>query len=208
MSTIAQGSDVNVTIDGKSYKLSSGSYTVAELKRKASIPAPDQLDQDVNNVLTPLPPAGSVTISGGEVFVSVPAEIDIIVNGKSYKIGRGPQSVVSIKKIARVPTTDVLQQDINSTMTALADDGTVTLNGGEVFMSVPAEVHIVVDGKQYKIKRGTEQVSAIKKLANVPAAYQLDQDVNGVLTPLDQNGTVIINGGEVFVGFPATGSSS
>jgi uncharacterized protein YabE (DUF348 family) len=208
MSANTHGTEVSVTIDGKLYALPSGSHLVADIKKKASISAADSLDQDVNNLLKPLPQDGSVTIVGGEVFVSFPAEIEIFVNGKSYKIRRGPQSVVSIKKIADVHAADALQQDINGTMTALANDGTVTLNGGEVFMSLPAQVHITVDGKQYKIKRGTEQVSEIKMVANVPAAYQLDQDVNGVLTQLDQNGTVTINGGEVFVSFPATGSSS
>lgn len=71
-----------------------------------------------------------------------------------------------------------------------------------------AEVGITVDGKQYNIRRGNEKVSTIKSIANVPAAYQLDQDVNGVLTPLDQNGSIVIKGGEVFISFPATGSSS
>ena len=183
-------------------------HAVADIKKKASIPAGDRLDQDINSVLTPLQQDGSVTIAGGEVFVSFPAEVDIIVNGKSYKAKRGVQPVASIKAVAGVPTGDVLQQDVNGTLTTLADDGTVDLNGGEVFMSLPAEVHITIDGKQYKIKRGPELVSTIKKIGSVPAAYQLDQDINGVLTPLDQAGSVTINGGEVFVGFPATGSSS
>jgi uncharacterized protein YabE (DUF348 family) len=201
-------SEVTVTIDGKVYELRTGAHTVADIKKKASIPVADSLDQDVNNTLTPLPQDGTVTIAGGEVFVSSPAEIEVIVNGRPYKIKRGAQSVAAIKKLADVHAADVLQQDINGTLTTLPDDGTVTLSGGEVFMSLPAEVQITVDGKHYKIKRGIEQVSAIKKVASVPAAYQLDQDINGVLTPLDQNGTVTINGGEVFVGFPATGSSS
>ena len=204
----ANGPDVTVTIDGKAYEVRPGAHAVADIKKTASIPAADRLDQEVNNVLTPLPQDGSVTIAGGEVFVSSPAEIEITANGKSYKTSRGAHSVAAIKKLADVPAADVLQQDINGMMTVLVDDGTVTLNGGEVFMSLPAEVQITVDGKQYKIKRGIEQVSAIKKVANVPAAHQLDQDINGVLTPLDQNGTVTINGGEVFVSFPATGSSS
>jgi hypothetical protein len=204
----ANTTDVTATIDGKLYELTPGVHAVADLKKKAKISAADRLDQDVGNVLTPLPQDGSVTIAGGEIFVSFPAEIDIVINGKSYKAKRGVQSVASIKALAGVSATDVLQQDISGTLTTLADDGSVTLNGGEVFMSLPAEVHITVDGKQYKIKRGSELVATIKKIANVPAAYQLDQDINGVLTPLDQNGSVTINGGEVFVGFPATGSSS
>jgi predicted Rdx family selenoprotein len=69
-------------------------------------------------------------------------------------------------------------------------------------------VEITIDGKTFQIHRGNQPVSAIKKLGGVPAANQLDQDVNGVLTPLDQNGSIVIKGGEVFVSYPATGSSS
>ena len=69
-------------------------------------------------------------------------------------------------------------------------------------------VEIVVDGKTYRIHRGHQAVSEIKRVAGVPQAFQLDQDINGVLTPLDQNGSVTLKGGEVFVSYPATGSSS
>jgi len=69
-------------------------------------------------------------------------------------------------------------------------------------------VSITVDGRPYSLHRGHEPVSAIKTAAGVPQAYQLDQDINGVLTPLDQNGAVTIKGGEIFVSYPATGTSS
>jgi len=69
-------------------------------------------------------------------------------------------------------------------------------------------VEITIDGKQYKIHRGRATVADIKALAGIPLAYQLDQDVNGVLTPLDQAGSVTIKPGDVFVSYPATGSSS
>ena len=71
-----------------------------------------------------------------------------------------------------------------------------------------ATVNIIVDGKTFSIHRGHQSVSAIKTVSGVPQAYQLDQDINGVLTPLDQNGAVTIKGGEMFVSYPATGSSS
>jgi hypothetical protein len=208
MSATSHGTEVQITIDGKLYNVASGSHTVTELKKKASIHASDRLQQDVDGILKALPDDGSVQLSGGEVFVSAPAEVDIVVNGASHKIHRGTESVAAIKKIAGVPPADALQQDLGGVLKPLPDDGHVTINGGEVFMSLPSEVFITVDGKQHKIKRGTEPVSAIKKIANVPPAYQLDQDINGVLTPLDQNGTVTIDGGEIFVSFPATGSSS
>jgi hypothetical protein len=69
-------------------------------------------------------------------------------------------------------------------------------------------VTITVNGKTYLIHRGRRTVAEIKTLAGVPAAYQLDEDVNGVLTPLPQDGEITIKGGEVFVSYPATGSSS
>jgi hypothetical protein len=69
-------------------------------------------------------------------------------------------------------------------------------------------VTITVDGQAYSIHRGHQPVSAIKAAAGVAQAYQLDQDISGVLTPIDQNGAVTIKGGEIFVSYPATGSSS
>jgi len=69
-------------------------------------------------------------------------------------------------------------------------------------------VEITIDGKVFEIHRGNQTVAAIKARGSVPAANQLDQDIHGVLTPLDQNGSVVLKGGEVFVSYPATGSSS
>lgn len=69
-------------------------------------------------------------------------------------------------------------------------------------------VKITVDGKVFEIHRGRQTVTTIKQIAGVPLAYQLDQDVNGVLTPLEPGGAVTIKGGEIFVSYPATGSSS
>jgi hypothetical protein len=134
--------------------------------------------------------------------------VTVTINGKLYELAPGVHPVEDLKKKAGIAAADTLDQDVNNVLKPLPQDGSVTIAGGEIFVSFPAEVHITVDGKEYKIKRGTELIATIKKIANVPAAYQLDQDINGVLTPLDQNGSVTINGGEVFVGFPATGSSS
>jgi hypothetical protein len=69
-------------------------------------------------------------------------------------------------------------------------------------------VTIIVNGTSYEIHRGHQTIAAIKQVAGVPPAYQMDQDVGGVLTPLDQGGAVTLKGGEIFVAYPATGSSS
>ncbi len=199
---------VRIVIDGKSYETRKGDHAVSELKKLAAIPNDDRLDRDVSGVLAPLNQDGSVPISGGEVFVSFPVEVEITINGATHRAHRGSRSVIELKKLAGIPDADQLDQDVNGIVTLLDQGGSVIINGGEVFLSFPAIVKIIVDGKGYEIGRGKQPVAAIKKLAGVPAANQLDQDINGVLTPIDQNGSVVIKGGEVFVSYPATGSSS
>ena len=199
---------VQVVIDGKPYEVDEGRHTIEQLKKKAGISDPHELDQDVAGTVTPLDQSGFVSISGGEVFVSFPPKVEIIVNGATVKIRRGTAAVADIKKHAHVAERDQLEQDTNGTLTTLDQLGNVVINGGEVFVSSPAEVSITVDGTERQIGRGSQPVSEIKRIGGVPAASQLDQDINNELTPLDQNGPVYIRGGEIFVSFPATGSSS
>jgi hypothetical protein len=48
----------------------------------------------------------------------------------------------------------------------------------------------------------------LKILAGVPPAKELEQIVNGVLTPLADNASVEICGGEVFISHARRGGSS
>lgn len=199
---------VRIVIDGQPYDINEGHLPVASLKKLASIPEVDQLGQDVNGVVTSLDQTGAVVVHGGEIFLSFPAMVEIEVNGKTHEFRRGSHPITELKRRAGVPDGDQLEQDIKGTLTGLDQHGTVALGGGEVFFSFPAVVKIRIDGKAFEIGRGNQPVAAIKKVGGVPAANQLDQDINGVLTPLDQNGSAVIKGGEVFVSYPATGSSS
>lgn len=69
-------------------------------------------------------------------------------------------------------------------------------------------VIIHVNSKEVPTRRGAHTVAEIKKLGGVPLADELDQKVSETIVPLDQDGKVVIKGGEVFVSFPATGTSS
>ncbi|MGH7626139.1 MAG: hypothetical protein ACREOJ_12585 [Gemmatimonadaceae bacterium] len=63
----------------------------------------------------------------------------------------------------------------------------------------------------YSIHRGRQTVSAIKTLGGVPQADELAQVIEGnspPLTPLADNGSVTIKGGEVFVSYPKDSGSS
>ncbi len=69
-------------------------------------------------------------------------------------------------------------------------------------------VDIKIDGKPYSIHRGHQTVVAIKTLGGIPLAYELEEVVAGKLTPLPDDGAVVIKGGEQFVGHPRSAGSS
>lgn len=69
-------------------------------------------------------------------------------------------------------------------------------------------VSITVDGKERKIHRGRQTVAEIKKVGEVPPADELSQIIDGKITPLPDNGSVVIKGGEVFVSNRPSGGSS
>jgi hypothetical protein len=70
------------------------------------------------------------------------------------------------------------------------------------------DVTITVDTKPYKIHRGHRTVAEIKNVAGVPLAFELEQLVNGKLTPLPDDGAVTLKGGEIFLSHPKDGGAS
>lgn len=61
---------VEITINNAAKRIHRGRHTVAEIKTAGGVPLADELDQLIDNNLTELPDNGSVTIKGGEIFVS------------------------------------------------------------------------------------------------------------------------------------------
>jgi hypothetical protein len=70
------------------------------------------------------------------------------------------------------------------------------------------DVVITVDNKTFAVHRGNITVADLKNLAGVPAAYELEEIVDGVLKPLADDGHVVLKGGERFVSHPRAGASS
>ena len=70
------------------------------------------------------------------------------------------------------------------------------------------DVTITVDNKGYTVHRGNTTVAELKAIAGISAAYELEEIVNGTLTPLSDDGRVVLKGGEVFVSHPRAGASS
>jgi hypothetical protein len=70
------------------------------------------------------------------------------------------------------------------------------------------DVAVKVDGKTHHVPEGTYVVSEFKKLVGVPPSKELDEVVHGELKPLDDNQTIHIKGGEVFISHVRQGGSS
>lgn len=69
-------------------------------------------------------------------------------------------------------------------------------------------VKITVNRVTYEIHRGRQTVKAIKELANIALADQLELVACGYLEPLSDDGVVTLKGGEVFLSHPRDGGSS
>ena len=64
-------------------------------------------------------------------------EVTITLNGTPKEIHRGHRTVVELKDVGGIPQADELNQIIDGTLVPLADDGAVTIKGGEEFVSHP-----------------------------------------------------------------------
>lgn len=62
--------NVTITINNSRFEIHRGHHTVTELKSLAEIPLAYELNIIINNNFEPLPDDGSVTIKGGEEFIS------------------------------------------------------------------------------------------------------------------------------------------
>ena len=69
-------------------------------------------------------------------------------------------------------------------------------------------VTITIDNKRREIYRGHQSVAEIKVVGEVPAAFDLEEVINGKLTLLPDDGSVTIKGGEIFLSHPKSGRSS
>lgn len=69
-------------------------------------------------------------------------------------------------------------------------------------------VFIRVNDEKVEIHRGRQLVRTIKSKGNVPSADVLEQVVDGRLVPLDDDGAVVLKGGEEFHSHPRDSGSS
>jgi hypothetical protein len=70
------------------------------------------------------------------------------------------------------------------------------------------KVEIRVNDIERLIHRGKQTVIEIKTVGLVPLNHMLEQLIDGKLNELDDDGSVIIHGGEIFIGHVKDGGSS
>ena len=68
-------------------------------------------------------------------------------------------------------------------------------------------VGITINNVSKEIHRGRRTVVEIKTVGEVPLNHMLEQLIDGKLTPLDDNGSLVIKGGETFISHPKDGAS-
>ena len=70
------------------------------------------------------------------------------------------------------------------------------------------DVSVTVDGRSQTVPEGSYKVSEFKKLVGVDPSKELDEVVHGELKPLEDNQSIHIKGGEVFISHARQGGSS
>ncbi len=66
-------------------------------------------------------------------------DVKIWIGRDAFTIHRGSHTVAEIKALGGVPLADDLVQIVNGQLVPLADDGRVTIKGGERFKSHPKD---------------------------------------------------------------------
>lgn len=95
----------------------------------------------------------------------------------------------------------------------IAPGSVIRFKDGPVFYTRGGQHHdtlveITIDGVKHKVAPGQTSVADVKKKGGVAIADELIQNIGGKLTPLADDATVCIVGGEEFVSHPRTGTSS
>lgn len=71
-----------------------------------------------------------------------------------------------------------------------------------------ALVTFTLDGQERQLQEGVYKVQELKVLFGVPPDYELDEVVRGEFKPLNDERSIHIKGGEVFVSHVRQGSSA
>ena len=207
------------TIDGNQYKWNQEYITGAEIKHLAKIPTDVEIHLAVKK-----PWEDELISNDSKVNLARPEiehfyckkKLELTIDEKKFNWYSQYITGVEIKHLAGISSETELFLAITRPWEdeLIKEDTIVDLArpGIEHFFSKKCNeeqfVIIYVKDIERKITRGKHTVAEIKKVGQVPIEYDLEEVIDGKLTPLDDNGTVLIKGREQFFCHPKDGSSS
>ncbi|MEY2878095.1 MAG: hypothetical protein RLZZ15_475 [Verrucomicrobiota bacterium] len=198
----------------------------AIVRAQASVPADRVIIRDQNSPSDQaIGDHAPVDLAQGNVFYTVercdappaapcnlPPKLAFSVDDKVEEVLTGTQTGQSLFDLFALPAGRTLFRDYESPNDhAVSLTESVQFAEGPVFYTRGAtvdEVEITIDRTPHKVKAGNYSVADLKRIGGVPATLQLDQIVNGVITPLPETATVCVEGGEVFISHPRDACSS
>jgi hypothetical protein len=132
-----EGHRVEVTVDHTTHHVYPGPNVVSTFKEIVHVPASDILEEVLHGHAKPLDDGATIEINGGEVFISRLREhkVEVTVDHKPRHVFPGSYVVSTFKEIVHVPASKVLEQVIAGELKLLADNETIEIKGGEVFIS-------------------------------------------------------------------------
>lgn len=140
-------------------------------------------------------------------------KVKITINSKRFEVEGGPTKVKHLKVLANIALDDVLAKQEHGKLHDLEDEGKVTVQDGDVFVSHKRNhdhhpVSVKINGEDYNTHKGENSVAHLKQLGKVPEGEILSQFKDGAFVDLADNASVNIIGCEVFASHRPTGGSS
>jgi len=141
--------------------------------------------------------------------------LELIIEGSNYKWDQQYITGFEIRELGRIAQEDeiflAIQRPWEDELVKDSDRIDLARPGIEHFFTkvrTHGIVAIFINGPEFKILRGKYTVNEIKQVGQVPLAYELEEKIDGKLTPLKDDAFVHIKGGEEFFGHQRDGSSS
>jgi len=143
-------------------------------------------------------------------------DLHLTINEKGYDWHQQYITGAEVRELGNIPYEEELFLAIKRPWEdeLVKDDNKVDLArpGLEHFFSKKHNeeklVSIHVNDIERKISRGKHAVSEIKNVGEVPASHELEEVIDGKLSPLDDTAIVLIKGSEQFFSHVRDGSSS
>lgn len=210
---------LTLTINGQSFEWKQQYITGKELKELAGIPLPTELFLSIKR-----PWEDELIANDTRIDLARPEiehfyckkKLEFFINETKHEWYKQYITGFDLRKIAGATATDKILLAIERPWEdeVIEDKTRVDLArpGIERFIikkhDDDLDVTININEVKYSVKRGKYKVSEIKKIGGLPQTYVLEELINGKLTPLADDATVLIKGCETFFGHVRDGSSS